>query len=198
MNSRINKKFVIIFISLLGISSCSIDRGVDPPVTTDHSANNFIIGNIETDEENICLLIENSSLKEHDLVQIIDTDMPQSVFTAKVINKGKCPGKRFGNLSKDGITEYMLELSGIERPGGFGIAVVQESPLAKVKDGHAILDINNDGTDEYFRDCSSNEGLHMTVWTGRPLAGKRIWHSYYSFNYDTEPNCDIKDYEGTD
>jgi hypothetical protein len=37
----------------------------------------------------------------------------------------------------------------------------------------------------------------LTVWTGKPLIGKRIFHAYYYLRYDTEPTCKKKDYEGT-
>ncbi len=94
--------------------------------------------------------------------------------------------------------QYLLKLSDkSDTNNGFGIGIVNANAQAKIVKGLATIDLNEDGKDEYFRECTSNEGLHLTVWTGKPLIGKRIWHSYYNFNYDTMPNCKEKDYEET-
>lgn len=157
-----------------------------------------IVGNVESDSAGVCLKIQNPNLNVGDRVQIILTERPQEVLQAKVLEKRACEGESFGELSKDNLINYSLESTNERFLGrGFGLGVVKETPEARVVSGYAMLDINNDGKEEYFRDCTSNEGAHFTVWTGQPLKGKRIWHSYYHFNYDTEPSCKEKDYEGT-
>ncbi len=55
-------------------------------------------------------------------------------------------------------------------------------------------DLEGNGTPEYFRMCSSSEGLHLTIWSGEPLVGPRRWHFYYYLGYDVEPNCSEADY----
>lgn len=45
------------------------------------------------------------------------------------------------------------------------------------------------------RGCTSNEGLHLTLWSGKPLEGKRLWHMYYYLGYDVEPTCQSADYQ---
>ena len=37
--------------------------------------------------------------------------------------------------------------------------------------------------------CASSEGLHLSLWDGKPLESKRLWHFYYPLGYDVEPNC---------
>jgi hypothetical protein len=58
-------------------------------------------------------------------------------------------------------------------------------------------DIDGDGTAERLRVCTSNEGLHLTIWSGEPLVGPRRWHRYLYLGYDVEPSCVPKDYEGS-
>jgi hypothetical protein len=48
------------------------------------------------------------------------------------------------------------------------------------------------------RGCTSSEGLHLAVWPGEPLKGKRLWHKYYYLGYDVEPTCQPADYQGSD
>ena len=45
------------------------------------------------------------------------------------------------------------------------------------------------------RGCTSSEGLHLTLWAGEPLKGKRLWHMYYYLGYDVEPTCQPADYQ---
>ena len=51
------------------------------------------------------------------------------------------------------------------------------------------ISLDADGRAEYFRQCNGSESLHPTVWTGRSLKGRRLWHGYYHLNYDTVPTC---------
>ncbi len=45
-----------------------------------------------------------------------------------------------------------------------------------------------------FRTCSSDEGLHLTAWEGRPLRGRRVWHRYFPLGRDTQATCLEEDY----
>lgn len=45
-----------------------------------------------------------------------------------------------------------------------------------------------------FRICASAEGLHLTVWEGKPVTGKRVWHRYFYLGYDMQPTCVEADY----
>jgi hypothetical protein len=63
-----------------------------------------------------------------------------------------------------------------------------------VKRGDSVTaDVDGDGTPESFRSCASSEGLHLTVWSGKPLEGKLRWHEYYYLGYDVEADCTAKD-----
>lgn len=161
---------------------------------------NSIIGNVEIGNKCARILIENENLKVGDKVQIVfPEDSQQKISEAEIIRFSECKEEFFGDLVHDNRdispTQYSLKLSDKnDKNGGFGIGVVGTNSRVKIEKNLTIIDLNNDGKDEYFRECTSNEGLHLTVWTGKPLLGTRIWHSYYHFNYDTEPNCTDKDY----
>jgi hypothetical protein len=45
------------------------------------------------------------------------------------------------------------------------------------------------------RGCTSSEGLHLSLWSGEPLKGTRLWHMYYYLGYDVEPTCRPADYQ---
>jgi len=47
----------------------------------------------------------------------------------------------------------------------------------------------------HFRTCTSGEGMHLTMWSGAPLTGERVWHRYHYLGYDVEADCDPKDFQ---
>jgi hypothetical protein len=122
--------------------------------------------------------------------------LPQEVFETEIAEKAPCVEKGFGTLDMGYITDYLLRSSDrrfLNR--GFGIGVVTEQKII-LSGKLATADIDNDNKPEYFRECTSMEGLHLTVWSGKPLKGRIIWHSYYGLGYDTEPTCKDKDFKG--
>jgi len=46
-----------------------------------------------------------------------------------------------------------------------------------------------------FRACASAEGMHLAVWEGAPVRGRRLWHEYVYFGLDFEPDCSPRDVE---
>jgi hypothetical protein len=156
------------------------------------------IGTIQSGKQSVCLSIENANLNIGDKIQIVITELPQKFFEAEISEKSFCEEKNFGTLDAGNITEYILKSADknfLDR--GYGIGIVSTRKM-QMKGKFATIDLNGDEKPEYFRECTSMEGLHLTVWTGKPLAGKGIWHAYYGLGYDTVPTCRKKDFYGKD
>ena len=77
--------------------------------------------------------------------------------------------------------------------GDVGIGVIGEPSLCRMDDGRVRCDLEGDGTPGYFRFCTSNEGIHLTAWSGTPPEGVRRWHAYYFLAYDVEPSCSVRE-----
>jgi hypothetical protein len=63
------------------------------------------------------------------------------------------------------------------------------------------VDLDGKAPGESFRVCTSNEGLHLTIWSGAPLEGVRLWHRYLYLGFEIEPgewSCRPPDYEDPD
>ena len=141
----------------------------------------------------LCLAINNPRLVHGDRVNLVVPSIPQSLVNAEVVGAARdaCSASQLRDSGSD-LYELRL-LSGILPPVMPMIAVTNASyPLQKT--GAVISgDLAGDGHREFFRSCNSVEGVHLSVWSGKPLKGKRIWHSYYHLGYDTQPNCTLKD-----
>ncbi|MGB7201108.1 MAG: hypothetical protein WBD16_02435 [Pyrinomonadaceae bacterium] len=158
-------------------------------------------------EGSSCLRTKNANLLEKTPISIVISldEPPQKVLTAAVEKKlEKSCARRASetgdnNPGEDFFYSLILTENSIEEIGfDVGIAVIQPTKQIQVRNNLANVDLNEDGNPEFFRRCSGFEGMHFTIWTGNPLKGKRIWHSFYYLDYDTEVNCKKKDWEGTD
>jgi hypothetical protein len=152
-------------------------------------------------EGRLCLTISNPNLADGTEVSIVRPDRPQRVARATVEGKAARSCSRNPDAADPNASFYTLKLVGgkqtlvTEGPLPASIAVVGAAKRVNVSRGTASGDLDGDGRAEFFRVCASTEGNHLSVWSGRPLAGKRRWHSYYYLGFDVVPDCKKKDYQ---
>jgi hypothetical protein len=176
-----------------------------PKLTRDISPK---VGIVDVDDnQTICFRTNNSNLAEKTPISIVTSlyELPQKVLMATVEKKleKSCVSddSDAGDSNPGEIFYYSLVLidKTIEKSEILiGIGVIQPPKEIQVQNNLANIDLNGDGKLEFFRLCASNEGLHLTIWTGKPLKGKRIWYYYYYLKYDTEADCKKKDWEKTE
>ena len=152
-------------------------------------------------EGRLCLSISDPNLVEGTEVSLVLTDRPQRVARAAVEAKADSACTRNPGAADPAGSFYWLKLAGGKRLTKAGeplppaIAVVGPAGAVSARRGVASGDLDGDGRAEFFRACASTEGNHLTVWSGRPLVGKRRWHSYYYLGFDVVPDCKKKDYQ---
>jgi hypothetical protein len=152
------------------------------------------VGIVEPGDRSTCMTIFNSGLKPHQTVKIITGDKPQDLL------EGEIAAVAEKNCSHDpnqlnGDVHYLIHLANDQDLSTMGLALVNYTGAFKVIDGLYGFNMRSDGSLDFFRSCSSNEGIHMSVWSGPPLRGTRRWHRYFYLGYDVEANCNEKDYE---
>jgi len=134
---------------------------------------------------------ENFHVVSHDEQRVLDAEVvaTRQAEAEEVIPEGA------SSYTIDFITSYSERIPD-EEPF-LGIAVLGAGDGVTTSGGKASAQLPNApaGKRLYFRVCTSNEGMHMTAWSGKPLTGKRVWHAYHYLGYDVEPNCTPKDYE---
>jgi hypothetical protein len=141
------------------------------------------------EDKQLRLEIKNPNLAANDEIVVVDPYEPPKIARAAIVEKvsGDCSQAR---IYDGGGACYKLQaISGKidEITIAFGIAKAPAS--FAIRRGSVSADLDNDRVAEHFRVCTSMEGLHLTVWSGRPLKGKRQWHRYFYLGYDVEPNC---------
>ena len=141
----------------------------------------------------LCLAIPNAHLNAGDTLGVIELGMEQQLAyraTIKAKRTEKCDEIR--NLTQND-SWYTVELADtVMEFGSVMLGITGTQMMAA--DKAVSADLDGDGAPELFRVCTSMEGLHLTIWSGEPLKGKRRWHAYYYLGYDTEANCTRADY----
>jgi hypothetical protein len=141
----------------------------------------------------VCLAIHRQKFVAGSRVTLVLLRAPQSVAEAEVLRPadGACPNPDESDRS---LHRYEIKiLKGTLEPSTFAIAVFGSSSQFLTHEDAVTADVDGDGIAESFRSCTSSEGVHLTVWSGKPIEGKRRWHQYYYLGYDVEADCTTKD-----
>ncbi|HMS39868.1 MAG TPA: hypothetical protein PKE69_06555 [Pyrinomonadaceae bacterium] len=165
------------------------------------------VGIVDGDKDNICFRTKNGDLAENTTVSIITSfyDPSLKVLNAKIEKKLSSSCSRRASESTDknpGENFYYLltltdkEVDEYQEVFGFGV-IAPTKPI-QIQNNFVSTDLNEDGKSEYFRLCSGNEGTLFAIWTGKPLKGKQIWHSFYYVDYDTVLTCKKEDLKKTE
>jgi len=136
----------------------------------------------------LAFAVPDTALAAGALVTMIWLDEPQRVTRARVLGRGDKPWTIAGS-AVEGRTYELTPDSAAAHPHGYAIAVTGDVGEATIENGRARLDLDGDGQPETFRQCSSAEGLHLTVWSGEPLSGPQDWHRYVYLGMDLEVTC---------
>ncbi|MFQ5989729.1 MAG: hypothetical protein ACE5K9_07425 [Candidatus Methylomirabilales bacterium] len=98
-------------------------------------------------------------------------------------------------FDKDKSYSYSLTMDTEHKNVGFGLGILDSPSVFSAESGRVIADLDRDGLQETFRDCTSHEGVHVTIWSGPPLEGSKRWHAYFYLGYETVPSCVERDFE---
>ena len=169
--TRWNARAPIWFVLLL--SACRFRAGLAPRSVT-RLISEWLLKRAVMDVSHIA----NVGLSRGQRVQFVTSSSPQDSGEAEILGKADDTCK---DSSQDtpGVIRYSFKVN----QGALGLApafVIANSarPLRRTGEGVAA-DLDGDRQPGHFRACTSSEGLHLTVWKGRPLEGQRKWHYYY-------------------
>ena len=162
-----------------------VPYGYTEPFDLEHKAGLAIVEN----EGTVCLVIDNKHLEPGGSLTLVRVDTEPILYSAKISKTLASPCQPA--LKADIAGEcYELQIAQSEKlkPGPyFALLCLRSQFVIRSKEVRATLE-GFPGPIS-FRVCTSNEGLHLTVWQGKPITGKRLWHRYFYLGYDVEPSC---------
>lgn len=142
-----------------------------------------------------CLAIKTPGLEKGTKLTIVSLGKPQVLLEAEIIQRTKSGEECYAlleerkdvNMSEGNIFYSVAPAS--KAPLELAVGIVGWKEGFTTTDGTIHADVNGDGYQDYFTQCSTSEGVQFNVWSGSPYKGKALWSAYYYLGYDTEPNC---------
>jgi hypothetical protein len=163
----------------------SCQRAPAPPAV-DYGA---VIGVAVEKADRTCLDIREGNLVAGQRIRFVTSSTPQTTGEAEIIGKVD-RGCTVSDQNGPGFHHYEFKVvNGSLEKAAPAFALVNVSGALTVTESGVTVDLDGDGQPEAFRSCTSAEGVHLTVWTGKPLEGRRKWHYYYYLGYDVDANC---------
>ncbi len=159
-----------------------------PPKTFDFQNSIGVV--LHRDDSN-CLEIGSASLAAGQRFQFVTGVKPPESGEAEITRKLEKPCAFAENNQNETVMHsYQFKIVSGELPNAAPAFALTRTP-GRLSDGATgySADLDGDGQTEFLRACTSMEGVHLTVWSGAPLTGKRRWHYYHYLGYDVEPDC---------
>ena len=149
---------------------------------------------VQTDSRT-CLAIHNSTLASGTRITLVSPVAPQSFTPATIAGVSSSPCPIAKEVEPD-LFSYALDVSQNQIPklAPLIAAIASPSSFRTVNDTVEV-DLNQNGRLSTFRACDSDDGVHLTMWSGNPLNGVVLWRGYYyeAGNPGTAPNCLIQE-----
>jgi len=164
---------------------------VGTPATVDYSPR---IGVAVRTDARTCVAIKNATVPLNSPVTLVVPASPQSFVEAQISAPSPSPCPITQEAAPDA-TNYEITLP-------------KSSPVPKLTPLIAVIgtaaasgftlqtagvqaDLGQNQSQDTFRACGANDGIHLTVWKGIPVTGTRLWSGYYyeAGNPGTLPTC---------
>jgi len=139
-----------------------------------------------------CLEISNANLGVGQRLQFVTASTPQTTGELEITRRTQNPCTTKEQSKSLNHYEFALVHGSLAKfVPAFALADFHGN-LTMSSSG-VTADLNRNGQPEFFRSCTSSEGVHLTIWTGKPLVGERRWHAYYYLGYDVDADCSAAD-----
>jgi hypothetical protein len=126
-----------------------------------------------------CVAIQNANLASGSPVTLVTPTLPQSFTQGQIgaASQSPCPVSQDVNPA---LSSYDVQVSGASLPKLTPlIAALGTSAPFSLQNNTVQADLDQNGKTEFFRACSANDGVHLTVWSSAPTTGTAIWHGLY-------------------
>jgi hypothetical protein len=139
------------------------------------------------------LAMDGPTLAPGTIITLVTIDNPQQVSWAVIADRLKDSEM----MARHDVPAPYYAVNAAPAANGLpGLAVAIVGRFEAERRGSAVVLRAGRTMDQIrVRACASSEGLHLTLWSGAPLKGTRLWHLYYYLGYDVEPTCQSADYQ---
>ncbi len=187
----------LLFVPLMAICSCN--KPANPPSGALSASTSTVnsppadytpkIGIAVSTPSRTCMAIHNGNLMNGAVVTLVSAIAPVTYTPATISGVSQQPCPITQNVDTT-VSNYNLTVQGPIQKLTPMIAVLG-SPAITINNNIAQADLDQNGKSQSFRACSSDNGIHLSVWSGAPLQGTMLWQAFYyeSGNPGVGPAC---------
>lgn len=137
-----------------------------------------------------CLAMQNTTLKPETPLVLVSPLPPSTYVTVQVKGPSSSPCPITENV-QPGLSSYEIQVPSGSLSVSPALAVVANAAVFRSTNNSVQSDLDGNGMTQNYRMCSSNDGVHLSLWAGQPLEGKLLWHGYYyeANNPGLGPQC---------
>lgn len=136
-----------------------------------------------------CLVIGNAGLSSSERIRLIVSVPTYSTADAEITGRAAHPCTA-AEQSEGKLSHYGFKLTQESLPPEVpAFAIIGFRGALKTSESGITADLDGNGHPVTFRSCTSAEGVHLTIWSGKPLESSRRWHRYFYLGYDVDPTC---------
>jgi hypothetical protein len=141
------------------------------------------------DKGTACLAINNKEITPDTSITLVSINEEPTIHAVKADRRfsSPCPSALKAHMA--GICYRLHVPSNLHLKTGPYFVVLSPVSQFKIRGKEVVAALEGIPELVSFRVCTSSEGLHFTLWQGKPLVGKRLWHCYFYLGYDVEPSC---------
>src|ERR1700685_4569433 len=126
-----------------------------------------------------CVAIQNNNLASGSPVTLVTATLPQS-FTQGEIGAASQSSGPIAKEVDSAFSSYDVQVSGATLAKLTPlIAVLGTSAPFSTQNNIVQAAVDQTAKTEFFRACSANDGVHLTIWSGTPTTGTVVWHGFY-------------------
>jgi hypothetical protein len=176
----------LIAILLVSGASTRLVTGQGGATSFDYTASVGVAGTVSQGE--LCLAIHKPRLTVGTSVVLVWVPIvgergPSELLLAQTTSKlpNTCGRDSAYQFVAYGDSVYPLKVAtGQLDLSAFYFAVLAPREQFHIRGDAVAADLDSAAGATTFRACTSHEGVHLTLWSGEPLKGKRLWHRYVS------------------
>jgi hypothetical protein len=184
-------------ISLLLVScgakptATNSQASVGSPATIDYSPR---IGIAVRTDARACVAIKNAAVPLNSPITLVVPAAPQSFVDAQISGPSPSPCPMTQDAAPD-MTSFEISLpKSLPIPKLMPLIAVVGTAASSgftLQNAGVQADLGQNQSKDTFRACGANDGIHLTVWSGIPVTGTRLWSGYYyeAGNPGTLPTC---------
>jgi len=128
-----------------------------------------------------CIAIANANLPIGSAVTLISPIAPQTFNQAEigVPSAAACPISKDVNTAVSNYDVHIPAGTSLPKLTPLVAVVGTAAQFSTTTSNNVQADLDQNGKTEFFRACSADDGIHVTVWSGNPLDGTLLWHGLY-------------------